>query len=132
MDAAWESLCLAMLGEQLEEPEDVCGGVCNAGRLAVWMSSASGEQQSARLRDLLSLTPEVMCTFKLHAAPWEPRVPTPPRPQTTPTKPTPPRPQTTAAPWAKNAKGAGNGMAAATAEVGVGPLPGGAGCSELV
>ena len=116
VDAAWESLCLAMLGEQLEEPEEVCGGVCSAGRLAVWTSSASGEQQSARLRELLSLTPEVACTFKLHAAPWEPRMPTPPRPQTTPTPPTPPRPPTTVAPWAKSAKG--TGTAAATAEVG--------------
>ena len=120
VDAAWESLCLAMLGEQLEEPEEVCGGVCNAGRLAVWTSGTSGEQQSARLRELLSLAPDVTLTFKLHAAPSEPRVPTPPRPQTTPTKPTPPRPPTTAAPWAKNAQG--TGMAAATADVG----PGGA------
>ena len=45
VDAAWESLCLAMLGEQLEEPEEVCGGVCNAGRLAVWTSGTSGEAE---------------------------------------------------------------------------------------
>ena len=68
VDAAWESLCLAMLGEQLHDPEDVCGGVCNAGRLAVWTRGASSEQQSALLRELLGLTLEDKLTFKLHVA----------------------------------------------------------------
>ena len=35
VDELWEHLCVALLGEQLEGSDGVCGGACNAGRLAL-------------------------------------------------------------------------------------------------
>ena len=45
IDMAWELLCLAMLGEQLEE--DVCGGVCSARRLSVWTRGGPSAQRDS-------------------------------------------------------------------------------------
>ena len=70
VDQLWEDLCLAMLGEQLEDAEAVCGGVCSARRLAVWTTrSASASEQHmlyARLQELLNLGAEASLTFKPH------------------------------------------------------------------
>jgi translation initiation factor 4E len=66
IDMAWELLCLAMLGEQLEE--DICGGVCSARRLSVWTRGGPSAQLSDRLTALLGLSAQVSFTFKEHRA----------------------------------------------------------------
>ena len=73
VDELWQRLCVALLGEQLEGSEGVCGGVCNAGRLAVWVRSAAtlhDEDIATSITSLLKLPPDAeVPIFAVHRRP---------------------------------------------------------------
>lgn len=74
IDRAWETVCMAMLGEQFLVGPEICGIVLSTkypeDQLCVWNRTATDRASTTRIRDtlrrILNLPPDTPMEYKVH------------------------------------------------------------------